>query len=1076
MRILQKLILILVIACAASAQQTGTASTSLNVQSSVQVNPIEPRYLVQVCSLQKAQTKTCNETKNSFRCACQEDREPSNSAASQPNRSLSTSSAAATPTQSNAVSGQSNSESAQAAKKDDCPEFFPRPEAKGSDTNDGNAAPLDANALIPLLGNPDPFSLQASGDDKLLIYSKRPLGSNKGDRDHEILIAIKAQIAKLRDPRKFPSTKKRDYQVELAIPHAQALGDPSAAANSLGFSDLTVQNSGPGRVRIKASGPSCDILKSFYADFRRAIWRPQPENSVYRVFYINAPDAVGAVGGSAGVSPSQAASASPQTASTPVSATAQASAPAGANPQQSGGTTTSITVGATSPANNSQTASPASGPSPSAGKSASSPTTSAGQNSSSAPAAGNGAGGSGGSNATSPVGNDFLVFSDANPGDDTSIAERKRIVSQLDLPRPEMIINVWVAQKSSTRAEKVLDDSTQLRQVVRNFNDALQDAIERGWRALKKKITEGIPKEGGCGYFNCGFYNYIAFVEIAESSAKSDPKKEHPETDLAQNFLQYTPSAIIQQKTRLQEAICPVNAYCLGYRSLFTPLRPRLTDLLLTAIAAQEPDTVIKEAINEMEHHALEHLTAKAHVWQKTCDERDKLIYECWKWREARRKNLTDEGSGPDQCKDEIPNMQLPKGGAETSADELPGMPNFGLECFRTAAEDILRDNRRPQAINLVRAAVADFLFDYKMSQQYPHEFFAYELSQSAQSFNTALSPLIDAFNRDLANFQTALINGFSKSAGENESWNWLGAERPSFNNNGFITVRTVSGIDTKVNTTTQNFLDATQQPTVSDLLKSINASATSTKATAGTLFQNISPIQAQVIMGAINAVQSSKIQIGRGLNIDVTPRSLSGASSAEIAVTVNADESAAPTFFGGNLDTKNADISRVAQHDTTTRVRVDSIKLFEVSTLTAELDKSRTRLPIIPPFVEIPYLGSLIGWPLPRAKEYHNSVAVLSAVVVPTAADLAYGIEFTLDRLITTPSGQCSLIPETPKLPVCELKRAAAISDLHGAPIFSFHKRMVECLAMGGWGPDHKNGCETLTFGRQDDVHIEKQ
>jgi hypothetical protein len=45
---------------------------------------------------------------------------------------------------------------------------------------------------------------------------------------------------------------------------------------------------------------------------------------------------------------------------------------------------------------------------------------------------------------------DLLVYSDTNPGDDAQIEERNRIIAQLDLPRPEMILTAWVTQNSST--------------------------------------------------------------------------------------------------------------------------------------------------------------------------------------------------------------------------------------------------------------------------------------------------------------------------------------------------------------------------------------------------------------------------------------------------------------------------------------------------------------------------------------------------------------------------------------------------------------------------------------------------
>ena len=69
-------------------------------------------------------------------------------------------------------------------------------------------------------------------------------------------------------------------------------------------------------------------------------------------------------------------------------------------------------------------------------------------------------------------------------------------------------------------------------------------------------------------------------------------------------------------------------------------------------------------------------------------------------------------------------------------------------------------DDGQPSALGLLRAAVAGFLFDYKISQSYPHEFDPYSLSMSADRLNAALSPLIEAFNRDLTAYQRVLQAG----------------------------------------------------------------------------------------------------------------------------------------------------------------------------------------------------------------------------------------------------------------------------------------------------------------------------
>jgi hypothetical protein len=72
--------------------------------------------------------------------------------------------------------------------------------------------------------------------------------------------------------------------------------------------------------------------------------------------------------------------------------------------------------------------------------------------------------------------------------------------------------------------------------------------------------------------------------------------------------------------------------------------------------------------------------------------------------------------------------------------------PLVQLRCLREAAGKYMADG----GAGLLRSALADFLFNYTMSQHYPHEFAWYALSQSADALNTALGPLVDKLNNDL--------------------------------------------------------------------------------------------------------------------------------------------------------------------------------------------------------------------------------------------------------------------------------------------------------------------------------------
>jgi hypothetical protein len=167
-----------------------------------------------------------------------------------------------------------------------------------------------------------------------------------------------------------------------------------------------------------------------------------------------------------------------------------------------------------------------------------------------------------------------------------------------------------------------------------------------------------------------------------------------------------------------------------------------------------------------------------------------------------------------------------------------------------------------------------------------------------------------------------------------------------------------------------------------------------------------------------------------------------------------------------------------VAQHDIVTHVRVDSLRLFEISSLTAVLSKGRERFPLLPPFVELPYIGTLAGIPLRAAKEYHNSSAIMSAVIVPTASDIAFSLRFVSDRVVVghpEDDGTCVWPPAPAQATPCTVRTATSFSDFAGQSIREFHRLKLYCLATLNQAPYPSPGqspskvdsdvCENLSF-----------
>ena len=945
---------------------------------------------------------------------------------------------------------------------------------------------VDLPAILGLIGTPTPFVLAAQGKHTILIYSTRyPLNPD----EKAVLSTIPSSIAELArrtvDSLGIPASSK-PFKVELAIPHAAALGDLAGRISGLNYSQFTMQNIGSDRVRISASSqPDCPTWKAFLSAVRHLEWQVTPEPSDMKLYYLAATDAAtafttlagGASGGASTAPSTPAASAAPaatagqgSSSATAGAATIAVNQPPGSLVEIKSDTTPCVVAGLA--LGNSSACAPASGTGGASSSGGSAPAASSGGGPAAPkPPAMAAMGVAAGVGAQTP--SDLLVFSDTNPGDDAQITERKRILAQLDLPRPEMIVNAWVMQNSSTNPRAMGAFSNTIRNLVAGYNDALEEVVLSGWKFVKKQTKEP-------DYFDWDFYHYISDYYVADTFSKS--KVSVPE-EAAQRFLDTSPAELADlPETRTKEfGICPENRYCLGYNALFQPLKPRLTDFLLTLIAAAHPPTQTAKAIQEVqggdEHpQRVEDENGCKKLGSELQDRCRAIWNNLGLDRETRP--VPAQPGQPLESSCTVADYKYILGSlgqavpdtnnTSASAVTKPPHPRIFLTCFGEAANIHLREP------GLYRAAIADFLFNYKISQQYPHEFVPYDLSQSADGLNAALSPLIDAFNRDIVAFQAFMradvqyqVDRLNSAHDQRCCVKWLfGLDKPSFFNDGLVTVRTISGQQAVVNTTSQSSLDASSAPTLSALLNSMNTpgGGSGTSPLAGVL--GSSPSSVALLAGVLNAYQTTRVQIGRQLGLTVVPRSLSTASSAEINVNLTADETTGgPAFTGGPAGGAAPNTSRVANHDITTRVRVESVKLFELSSFSAIIQRSRSRFPLLPPFVEIPYIGTIAGIPIPGAKEYHSSTAVLSAMVVPTAADIAYGLRFLFDQVVDGDPGPCSyLTGSAGSAAPCRFRRAVSIHDLNHNPVRTFHKYMITCLATDMKSPYSSSASLTST------------
>ncbi|MBV9762695.1 MAG: hypothetical protein JO340_19195 [Acidobacteriaceae bacterium] len=872
---------------------------------------------------------------------------------------------------------------------------------------------------------------------------------------------------------------------------------------------LTAEVRSNARIRVKSDRPiDTEDLKTLQSNIVQYGFGAPQTQPAWRLFYGNAGAVVSSLAGNPPApSPFAPGLTAPVTGNPPPEASTAAS-PASASASSASSSSSSPSTNATTPS--SSPAAPASAtpaattPAPAASTSAAAP----------APAA----------PASNPPQNtitsgmvavgDQVVFTDplrANASD----SDRIQLLTLLDLPRPEVLFNVWSFEESSPDGREVARKSEEIREAVSANNDALQNSIEYGWAFLSRQMQDP-------SFFDPLFYNYLTQRFVADDpSCAANPSG---------------PKCIPPEK-RSRWGLCPAGAYCLGFVEAFQPLHPTLTNILLGIMSAKDPFKAAFTAIGCMEgkyevydvcfpeHQAMANILKPPPQRPDNSDDAQCL-------KKAREKYLNSQPSARQQsCEDlDLAALQaqrlcrLPRAvplscftlQAAKSFMPYPGFSTFSLNRLNELAEKPIADLEprispsgtpafSTTPLGLLRAATVDFLYNYKMAQEFPGRFIPYYLTHSAQELNAEFNPLIVAFNQDVAAFSRDAMDQTQSDIYSHRFGPWH--NHRSFIADGAVTVRGISGVESLVDTDTQSSFKAPQFQTLQSALGNLsslingatpaaspsagttttttaqttntpgavastpNGTTTTTATTApapsastpGFAIPNIlsgalTPASVATALAAISPTPAN-VQIGRQFTIDITPHTLPGASSAELDVKLWAQEDSPPTLYSDNGASSSTDpLSRVARHNVFTRVRVESVKLFDVSSFSAVIQRPRNKIPLVPPLIEIPVIGDVLGLPLPGAKVFHRSTAIVSAIIVPTATDLAYGITFSADRAMLKDGDAFSFhkIVSLDQLP----------DPLN---ITGFHNAMVNCLATRGQSAiaslQPTTPCNTLSF-----------
>jgi hypothetical protein len=560
----------------------------------------------------------------------------------------------------------------------------------------------------------------------------------------------------------------------------------------------------------------------------------------------------------------------------------------------------------------------------------------------------------------SAAADDLLVATPAAGQDPSFVAksldEFRRVVALLDLPRPQVTLQVWSVRVSSKNLQEIDDAMKSLQAEIERRNLRIQKALQFGWFKLMSK-------------------------------AQQDP------TFLDPDFREYVTSAFVIDEAR------SAKKYSLGYLSAFSPSKPSLATMLLCLAASKDPAAWVDSVINDM------------------------------------KSGPPGGGLGPD------------------SKDDALEFRNF--RAYLLALVDPQGDGTRGGLLAL-RAAIADFLFQYKWALLYPHDFVPYDLQNSATVLDSMFAPAVDALNRDIWEYVQGITNEEEKKLSARTAGTQL-------NSRGIITVAALSGTEASVEGKIVSYFDVTTPPSLADMVSGMDQPTSALQKLFPALTGN--PALIAGALGALAAQQKTFAEVDRGMKLVITPTTLATASSAELEVHLDSGDDGTPAAddnapsIVGSTSGATDNIDRIAKHSVNTRVRVESAKLFEVSSFSFNVQHARPdgMVPVIGQlwngvFGAVPGMGRLFKWRRAPDISAHRSLAIVSALIVPTSMDLALGIRVESDRKLekNTTTGQL---------------QAHGLHGIEADPLLQqvrpFHKKKMECLlSPPGWVQFHKDGC----------------
>lgn len=419
----------------------------------------------------------------------------------------------------------------------------------------------------------------------------------------------------------------------------------------------------------------------------------------------------------------------------------------------------------------------------------------------------------------------------------------------------------------------------------------------------------------------------------------------------------------LQPEEEFQKAMTGI-----GYDELFDNDRPlSLTDILLRFLATEDRQSVAEMANNF-------------------------------------KKSLINDCKEDDYCLNKLGN------------DDKPPFHRFlkerGLE-YKGGKWSVVVDQRKKEKYEKQRKekrnAVLDFALQYRLSKEDPN-FDGEKLQASADKFNSVLQNAINEINADMEElFVEPTFKKIQEIASDLDV---------SYAQVGKISVATLNGFETTVDSKAVSAFDTTPPVKLSELLKSADgiSSSLNSLVPASKAVSEVAPVSPAAIVGLIGAFgeQDKKFtDLTAGVSLTMTPNILRDTDTAELNFTLTTGPA---NIDDGTKDGGDSPISRVNQHKVKTKIYLKTLDLFTFSTFDNQSTKDGGRgyIPIVGRiwqgfFSDLPVVGNLFSWKKDPQNVYHQSVLLANTLITPTAMAIAS----VYDQYKDENSNSCTKVPD---------------------------------------------------------------